>query len=132
MTDQRYPHPSNSNSDSDSDGSPPPSTVNTQSERHPALYYDDGTVVLSGLNQDGERQHFRVHKSVLSRHSPVLADLFAMPPLLAPGSGSYSLNHSRAERKLQLAESYDGVVHVQMPDSVEELTSFLSMFYDPL
>ena len=104
---------------SDSD-SPPTSPAQPHSERHPTLYYDDGTVVLSGLTLDGFRQHFRVHKSILARHSQVLADLFALPPLLAHGS------------KTEFAESYDGVVHVQMPDSVEELSSFLNMFYDPL
>ena len=84
------------------------------------MYYEDGSVVLSGLTNDGFRQYFRVHKSILARHSQVLADLFSLPPLLAHGSTT------------EFAESYDGVVHVQMPDSVEELTSFLTMFYDPL
>ena len=46
--------------------------------------------------------------------------MFALPPLLVEGSTT------------ELAEAYDGVVHVQMQDSVEELTSFLNMFYDPL
>ncbi len=92
-----------------------------QDERHPTIYYDDGNVVVSGLTQRGARQHFRVHKSILARHSPVLADMFAIPPLLAPGGC-----------QTRLAESYDGVVHVQMPDSAEELISFLNMFYDPL
>lgn len=106
--------------DSDSDLSPPPSSTRSEPERHPTLYYDDGNVVLSGLTQDGNRQHFRVHKSILCRHSPVLADMFAIPPLVVPGS------------KTDFAESYDDVVHVQMPDSAEELISFLTMFYDPL
>ena len=103
-------------SDSDS-SSPPNSPVLPYSERHPTLYYDDGNVVLSGRTQQGHRQYFRVHKSIIARHSPVLADLFAIPPLLAQGT---------------FAEAYEGVVHVQMPDSAEELTSFLNMFYDPL
>ncbi|KAI0778722.1 hypothetical protein BD413DRAFT_464683 [Trametes elegans] len=97
-----------------------PATFPPTSERHPSLYYDDGTVVLSALAHDGERQHFRVHRSVLCRHSPVIADMFAIPPLLAEGSHTC------------IAEMYDGVVHVQMPDTAEELTSFLTMFYDPL
>ncbi|KAI0756246.1 hypothetical protein C8Q80DRAFT_1243988 [Daedaleopsis nitida] len=118
MADDRFT--STSDSDSDSSSHPPPKA---HSERHPSLYYDDGTVVLSGLTQDRHRQYFRVHKSILARHSPVLADLFALPPLLAPNPGS---------SKTLFAEAYDGVVHVQMPDSAEELASFLNMFYDPL
>ncbi|TBU54921.1 hypothetical protein BD310DRAFT_951150 [Dichomitus squalens] len=94
--------------------------MKVHSERHPTLYYDDGNVVLSGRTHDGELQYFRVHKSILSRHSPVLADMFSIPPLLATGSRTH------------FAESYDGVVHVQMPDTAEELISFLTMFYDPL
>lgn len=110
-----------SSRDSGSDfDSPPTSPAQTYCERHPSLYYDDGTVVLSGLTQKGYRQHFRVHMSILARHSPVLADLFSIPPLLAEGSTT------------KIAETYDGVVHVQMPDTVDELISFLTMFYDPL
>ncbi|RPD82194.1 hypothetical protein L226DRAFT_475609 [Lentinus tigrinus ALCF2SS1-7] len=113
MADQRHPRGANSNAESSSG-------AEAQFERHPSLYYDDGNVVLSGFTQHGKHQYFRVHKSILARHSPVLADMFAIPPLLADGSQTC------------FAESYDGVVHVQMPDSAEELTSFLSMFYDPL
>ncbi|KAI0828965.1 hypothetical protein BC628DRAFT_1417344 [Trametes gibbosa] len=101
----------------DTDG---PGPTEPASERHPTLYYDDGTVVLSALTHEGTRQHFKVHRSVLCRHSPVIADMFAIPPLLATGS------------RTCIAEAYDGVVHVQMPDSAEELISFLTMFYDPL
>ncbi|KAI0673675.1 hypothetical protein C8Q78DRAFT_967754 [Trametes maxima] len=97
-----------------------PAPAKQTSERHPSLYYDDGNVVLSSLAHDGTRQHFRVHRSILCRHSPVIADMFAIPPLLALDSNT------------RIAEAYDGVVHVEMQDSVEELTSFLTMFYDPL
>ncbi|KAI0639952.1 hypothetical protein C8Q77DRAFT_1046589 [Trametes polyzona] len=107
---------SSSDTDSYTYTAPPEQT----SERHPTLYFDDGTVVLSALTQGGVRQHFRVHKSVLCRHSPVIADMFSIPPLLAAGSLTC------------IAETYDGVVHVQMPDSAEEVISFLTMFYDPL
>ncbi|KAL7285556.1 hypothetical protein ACG7TL_000660 [Trametes sanguinea] len=89
-------------------------------ERHPTLYYDDGTVVLSALTEGGSRQYFRIHRSILCRHSPIMADMFAMPPLLAKGSSS------------RIAETYDGVVQVEMQDSADELESFLTMFYDPL
>lgn len=119
MADETPPHSplsySSAGSDTDSAASTEP-----PSERHPTLYYDDGTVVLSGLTQGGSRQYFKVHKSVLCQHSPLIADVFAIPPLLAPGSETC------------IAETYDGVVHIQMPDTAEELVSFLTMFYDPL
>ena len=107
--------PLSSSSELDSVGS-----VEDSSERHPALYYDDGTVVLSAVNQNGSRKYFRVHRSILCKHSPVISDMFAIPPLLAEGSST------------RIAEEYDGVAHVQMPDNAEDLVSFLTMFYDPL
>lgn len=81
-------------------------------QHHPTLYYSDGNVVLSGRGQDGSVQYFRVHHSVLSMHSHVLADMFAMPPMKD--------------------ETYDGMLHVRMPDSAEDLASFLGVLYDPL
>ena len=89
-------------------------------KHHPSLYYEDGNVVLSALRRDGERQYFRVHQSILSKHSPVLGDMLSMPPLKAFGSANV------------LEEAYGGVVHVQMPDSGEDLESFLQVLYDPL
>ena len=120
MTDDMHRQDAGGGSSSDTHSSSPSSTMKVHNERHPALYYADGNVILSGRTQNGEREYFRVHQSILSRHSPVLADMFSIPPLLATGS------------RTQLAESYDGAVHVQMPDTAEELTSFLTMFYDPL
>lgn len=81
-------------------------------QHHPSLYYSDGNVALSARGQDGSVQYFRVHHSVLSRHSPVLADMFAMPPMQD--------------------ETYDGALHVRMPDNAEDLASFLGVLYDPL
>ncbi|PCH34156.1 hypothetical protein WOLCODRAFT_22496 [Wolfiporia cocos MD-104 SS10] len=91
-------------------------------EQHPTLYFEDGNVVLSALSQeDGSRQYFRAHKSILSKHSHVLADMFVLPPLMVH-SGSQNVP----------LETCDGVVHVQMPDSAEDLASFLEVLYDPL
>lgn len=92
-------------------------------EHHLTLYFDDGNVVLSCLRRNGRsRIYFRVHRSILSRHSPVLAEMFAIPPLLEdfedPSKG--------------LKETYDGVVHIQAPDSAEDVESFLGVLYDPL
>jgi len=87
---------------------------------HPTLYFEDGNIVLSALSQRNDRTYFRVHESILCRHSPILADMFALPPLKASGQDDI------------LAETYEGVIHVQMPDSAEDLASFLGVLYDPL
>ena len=91
------------------------------SAHHPTLYFDDGNVVLSALSKTEEgRKYFRVHRSVLCRHSPVLADLFELPPLRENGP-----THD-------IKEVYQGALHVAMPDTVEDLESFLNVLYDPL
>ncbi|KIP11099.1 hypothetical protein PHLGIDRAFT_83859 [Phlebiopsis gigantea 11061_1 CR5-6] len=89
-------------------------------QHHPTLYFDDGNVVLSALNKDRERCYFRVHQSVLCRHSSVFSDMFGMPPKREPTPEG------------ELSESYDGVVHIQMPDSAEEVASLIDVLYDPL
>ena len=81
-------------------------------DRHPTLYFEDGNVVLSAIETKTQRRrYFRVHRSVLCRHSLVLADLFTIPPLRDESS-----SHA-------IVEVYDGVLHVQMPDSAEDLES---------
>jgi BTB/POZ domain len=49
-------------------------------ERCDLVWYEDGNVILQA-----ERRQFRVHKSVLSKHSTVLRDMFRSPqPLPTP------------------------------------------------
>lgn len=88
-------------------------------ERHPGLYFKDGNVVLSAVTQNDLRIHFRVHQSILCAHSPVLSEMFAIPPLQHDDpSGGF-------------VEVYDGVVHIQMPDTAQDLESFVNVLYDP-
>jgi len=91
-------------------------------QHHPTLYYDDGNVVFSAFSRDSAsrypRKLFRVHRSILCAHSPVLAEMFALPP-------------ERDEDGVE-KEIYDGVVCIQTPDSAEDMESFLSVLYDPL
>ena len=92
-------------------------------EHHQDLYFDDGNVVLSSLKRNGTtRVYFRVHRSILCRHSPVLAEMFAIPPLLDDSE----------DPSKGFKESYDGVVHIQAPDTAEDIESFLGVLYDPL
>ena len=101
-------------------------------QHHAKLYFDDGNVVFSAVSSaTGDRRYFRVHKSIICRQSPVLADMFALPPLREDGCDE---GRSMMDRKGEdrLKEVYDGVVHVETPDSAEELESFLRVLYDPL
>ena len=89
-------------------------------QHHPTLYFDDGNVVLSAIAKDGRRRYFRVHQSVLCRHSPIFEEMFQIPPL----------REDTPEH--EIAESYDGVLHIQMPDTAEEVDSLIGVLYDPL
>ncbi|CAL1694553.1 unnamed protein product [Somion occarium] len=89
-------------------------------QHHPSLYFEDGNIVFSALTKNDEvRHYFRVHKAILARYSPVFNDMFAIPPL-------------REGETDEAKESYDGVVHVQTPDTAEDVASFLGVLYDPL
>ncbi|KAI0672094.1 hypothetical protein C8Q78DRAFT_1077668 [Trametes maxima] len=71
---------------------------------HLTLYFDDGNVVLCA-----GRTLFRVHRSVLSKHSAVFRDLFEKP-------------HER----------FRGLMHVTMEETAEEIESLLDVVYDGL
>jgi hypothetical protein len=80
-------------------------------ERHPTLYIPSGDIVLSTKHR-GAVHLFRVHKAVLSYHSPIFEDLFTLPP--TPG----------------VNEEYDGASMVRMPDNYQDLVSFLEVLYE--
>lgn len=96
-----------------------PSCVLDIERHHPELYFEDGNVVLSACARDGVRRYYRVHRSILCIHSPVMADMFKIPPLRDSGPGH------------EIVETYDGVLHIQMPDTAEDIESFLQVLYDP-
>ncbi|KAH9920252.1 uncharacterized protein BXZ73DRAFT_91979 [Epithele typhae] len=79
-------------------------------ERHPTLYYDDGNVVLSGSPKTANANISG--PQVRSRSTfPRARRSLCPPPLLSNGSAT------------EIAE---------MQDSIDDLVSFLTMFYDPL
>ena len=82
------------------------------SVRDPNFYADDGNIVLSALDMGMCTIYFRLHRSLLVRHSPVFADMFTMPPP-------------------PLAETYDGIPLVQMSDDADALRTFIALLYDP-
>lgn len=102
-------------------------------KQHDTFYFVDGNICLCALSSQSSTTTqaaradantadtlrnpkpagfiFRVHRTVLSLHSPVFKDMFNMPDLRAS------------------SEAYDGVALVRMPDTAEDLESLLSAFY---
>ena len=84
---------------------------------HPDLYFPDANFVI--IAQDGakktDRIHFRVHQSMLSKHSQVFKDMFTLP-----GSPENA------------QEFYDGVPFVEVNDDPEDMAKFLTILYEPL
>ena len=85
--------------DSDSNS---PSTTATRSD----VWFDDGSVVLQA-----ENIQFKVHRSVLCRHSSVFRDVFSMP-------------HPKDE------PTVDSCPVIYLQDSAEDLKHMLLALYD--
>ncbi|EPQ50718.1 hypothetical protein GLOTRDRAFT_133820 [Gloeophyllum trabeum ATCC 11539] len=79
-------------------------------KEHETLWLYDGNVVLCAKNLNGEHVGFRVHMSVLSKASPIFADMFALPA-------------SNAN------ELWGGQPFIRMPDSAEDLEEVLKILY---
>ncbi|KAJ7693297.1 hypothetical protein B0H17DRAFT_850237, partial [Mycena rosella] len=76
------------------------------------FYAEDGNIVLAAKDSENRTIYFRLHRSILVKHSLVFADMFAMPP---PPT----------------AEKYDGVPLVEMPDDADGLRTLIALLYDP-
>jgi hypothetical protein len=82
--------------------------LTSNSTRHPDLWFDDGSVILNvGTTL------FRVHRSTLSTHSTVFADMFHVPQ--PPNQ-----------------DAIEGCPVVHVPDSAKDFTCLLKALYDPL
>ncbi|KLO06811.1 hypothetical protein SCHPADRAFT_860929 [Schizopora paradoxa] len=86
---------------------------------HSTLWYEDGNIVLAA-----DVYLYRVHKSILSKHSTVLKDMFQ---LCSEGEGEPKDSAESASD----AEQYEGVPIVRMVnDSDDDVYYFLATLYE--
>lgn len=81
----------------------------------PELWMSDGNIVVTAVEtteKESITHAFRVHKSVLAKHSPVFGDLFTLP--------------QAAE-----TEQYEGIPVVKLPDHYRDIRGLLRLFYNP-
>lgn len=83
---------------------------NTPISRHEDFWFTDGSVVLVV-----ENTAFRIHQSILSRHSDVFADMFTVPQ---PDSND--------------ADHFDGCPIVHLTDPLEDFVDVMKAIYEPL
>lgn len=79
--------------------------------RHPVLYLATGDLVLS-VDTSNSKTLFCVHKGVLSHHSVVFADMFALPSIV------------------DVNDTYDGRPLVHLHDNCDEVEAFLNCLYN--
>ncbi|KAI0080975.1 hypothetical protein K474DRAFT_1614450 [Panus rudis PR-1116 ss-1] len=78
-------------------------------QRHENLWFPDGNVVLISTDDIA----FRLHKSVLGRHSSLFRDMFTLPQ--PQGANT---------------EEFDGCPAVRLQDSGNSVAGLISIFYD--
>jgi len=79
---------------------------------HDSLYLSDGNLAIIASYATRKRVVFRVHQSVLSKHSPVFKTMLELAP---PGTDAN--------------EMYDGAPLVVLPDPAEAVESLLRILY---
>lgn len=85
--------------------------------KHSNLWFLDGNIILQTTSPSEDEIHlFRCHKSVLSRHSVIFANMF--------GLGDYVC--------VRRSEEYEGVPVISIPDASADVDALLNMLYDPL
>ncbi|KAH8081297.1 hypothetical protein BXZ70DRAFT_632781 [Cristinia sonorae] len=82
--------------------------------RHPDLWFTDGSIVLKA-----DSVIFRVHMSILSRHSVFFRDMFSLPQPPQPSSSSCTQD-----------EVLEGCPLITLQDSPDDLASLLVALYD--
>ncbi|KAF8061792.1 hypothetical protein FPV67DRAFT_1422868 [Lyophyllum atratum] len=79
----------------------------------PDLYFPDGNLVILTRDDAGNHTYFRVHQSILSKHSKALSDH------IFPGSPP------------PVRDVYDGVPLVEFQEDPRDLNIFLKFLYEP-
>lgn len=82
-----------------------------------STWLPDGNVILQTTSPSEDEFHlFRCHKSVLSKHSAVFADMFELENYVC----------------VRRSEEYEGVPVISIPDASADVDALLNMLYDPL
>ncbi|KAG5338271.1 hypothetical protein E4T56_gene12917 [Termitomyces sp. T112] len=79
----------------------------------PDLYFADGNLVILTRDHGGNHTYFRVHQSILSKHSKALSD------------------HIFPDSSPSQREIYDGVPLVEFQEDPRDLNIFLKFLYEP-
>ncbi|KAF9219772.1 hypothetical protein BS17DRAFT_716408 [Gyrodon lividus] len=90
--------------------------------RHPDLWFSDGSIVLRA-----ENTLFRVHKSLLARHSGFFHDLFTLPQLVADAASSLS---SSVIPSVQSSGDIEGCQVLRLHDTPEDVANLLTTLVD--
>ncbi|KAF8184218.1 hypothetical protein BJ912DRAFT_1043786 [Pholiota molesta] len=80
-----------------------------ESKPHPDLWFDDGLLVIQASSV-----RYRVHRTILCKHSSIFRDMVAMPQ---PGGPSDDEN------------TFEGCPLVRLPDSPDDLSALLEAIY---
>ena len=100
--------------------------VSPNVQPHPSVWYADGNVVLIA-----ESTSFRVHKSVLARHSEFFHDMFNLPQPPAPSDDDVHDGEDAQETNQRRWEAEDvPVVHTS--ESADDLAHFLGAIYNSI
>ena len=85
--------------------------------KHSNLWPSDGNIILQTTSPSEDEIHlFRCHKSTLSKHSIVFANMFELESFVC----------------VRRSEEYEGVPVISIPDASADVDALLSMLYDPL
>jgi len=109
--------------------------------RHSDLWFSDGSVrvlklcmtrrdfrlILLEIVLRAENTLFRVHKSLLARHSGFFHDLFTLPKLVAKDS---SPPHGTKTPSIELSGDIEGCQVLTLYDSAEDVANLLTALVD--
>ena len=115
--------------------------VETLPIRHSDLWFSDGSVsvvklymtrhdfrlILLEIVLRAENTLFRVHKSLLARHSGFFHDLFTLPKLVAKDS---SPPHGKKTPNVDLSGDVEGCQVLILYDSAEDVANLLTALVD--